>query len=79
MCFLFGLGSSYQSVALSSSFSTSPPSIASVWPPSVGTGNIPGELLRVFLAWTLGVWRMAAGAVGVLDVCGLSWLVVHVS
>jgi len=76
--FLFSLGSLCQPFPLLSSVSTLSPSVVPCWPPSVGTGNIPGELLRVFLAWTLGVWQMAAGAVGVLGVCGLSWLVVRV-
>jgi len=75
--FLFCLGSSYQLVAVSFSFATSSPSVASAWAPSVGTGILPGVLLRVFLAWTLGALRIAAGAVGVLDVCGPSWSAVR--
>ena len=71
--FLFGLGSLCSSLALLFLASPSAPSVVACWPPSVGTGNTPGELFLVFLACTLGVWRMAAGVVGVLDVCGLSW------
>ena len=75
--FLFCLGSSYQLVAFSFSPPTSAPSVACAWAPSVGIGIIPGVLLRVFLAWTLGALRIAAGAVGVLDVCGPSWSAVR--
>ena len=43
--------------------------MVSAWAPSVVTGINPGVLLRVVRPFTLGALRIAAGVVGVLDVC----------